>query len=68
VANQRSKTLSDLEVRVVFEPTRISKQLMELAYEALLPIQRRQLQSAISQVDQSQLKPEQTTRNKKEVA
>lgn len=68
MANLRSEALSDLEVRVVFEPTRISKRVMELAYEVLLPTQRRQLQTVISQVEQFQLNPEQPTYNEEEVA
>lgn len=41
---------------------------MELAYEVLLPTQRRQLQTVISQVEQFQLNPEQPTYNEEEVA
>ena len=47
----------DLEVTMVFDPTRISKQMLELAYELALPIERGQFHSikAPNQIDQSQI-------------
>jgi len=70
VSNPRTQRAGDLEVRVVFEPTRIAQQVLELAYEILLPIHRQQRRSltAPSQVDQSRIKSEQATYSKEEVA
>lgn len=46
MADPKTDALADLEVTMTFEPARISKQMLERAYELLLPLQRRQLQSS----------------------
>lgn len=60
----------DLEVTMVFDPTRISKQMLELAYELALPIEQRQFHSikAPNQVDPSQIRPQEGTYHEEEVA
>ena len=60
----------DLEVAAVFEPTRISKQMLEQAYELVLPIQRhqRRLVTATREVNQPYINAEQIICNEEEVA
>lgn len=60
----------DLEVTMMFDPTRISKQMLELAYELALPIERRQFHSikAPNQVYQSQIRPQEDAYHEEEVA
>jgi hypothetical protein len=70
VSNPRTQRAGDLEVSVVFEPTRIAQQVLELAYEILLPIHSQQIRSLTAPrvIDRSRITIEQAIYNKEDVA
>jgi hypothetical protein len=70
VTSPQTDAAGDLEVTMVFDPTRISKQMLELAYELALPIERRQFHPVRdpNQVDQSQIRRQEATYHEEEVA
>ncbi len=70
MTSPQTDAAGDLEVTMVFDPTRISKQMLELAYELALPIERRQSHSikAPNQVYQSQVRTQEGTYHEEEVA
>ena len=70
MTSPQTDAAGDLEVTMVFDPTRISKQMLELAYELALPIERHQFHSikAPNQVHQSQIKPQEGAYHEEEVA
>lgn len=70
MTSPQTDAAGDLEVTMVFDPTRISRQMLELAYELALPIERRQFHSirAPNAIDQSQIRQQEGAYHKEEVA
>ena len=70
MSNSESQSDEGVEVTVVFEPTRISNQILELAYEFALPIVRRRFRSARTpnEADQSEMRPRERAYRGEEVA